>query len=101
MKTLTITGSHGILTVDANSGDVLTLVPFDNSTDYSGITRFDLAEWRSYWDAELEGVALDILDVGFWDGGEYVEAEADWRAEVRQAREARRAIRGTPVVRAA
>ena len=99
--TFTVTGNHGVLTVDAASGEVVALIPFNASTAYAGITRFDVAEWRAYWEADLTGTQLDILDVGYWDGGEYVAAEEDWRGEVREAREARRAVRGSPVLRAA
>lgn len=98
MVTLSITGNHGLLKVNAATGEVVSLIRFEGSEEYAGITAFDLAEWATHWDASPAGCSLDILDVGYWDRGEYVAPEADWRNAVRYAREARRAVRGSPVL---
>lgn len=81
-----VIGSHGQMTVCVATGDVQKLVPFGQSSDYSAITRFDVTEWRQHWQTEPAGLLLDILDVGYWEGDEFVAPEADWRDGVREVR---------------
>ncbi|MGH3711779.1 MAG: hypothetical protein ACRDRQ_27620 [Pseudonocardiaceae bacterium] len=97
MSTFEVVGSHGLLEVCATSGQVKNLTAFDGSSDYAAITKFDVAEWRAFWLADLVDAQLDILDIGFWETDQYTPAEADWRDQVRAAREQRRFRSGSPL----
>ena len=91
LPTFTVGGSHGILSVDAITGDVLS---YDRDPScgagcegcYDDIARFDLAEWaRAYPGEVLTDVGhIDILDLGCsLKDGAYEGPEEDWRAEFR------------------
>lgn len=89
MKTFEVTGSHGTLTVDCQTGRVLDYQHDDDDSEYSNIERFDLEEWRSYYGKELVS-SIDILDLGFWYYPNklvrwpvYGGPEQDWRNEFR------------------
>jgi hypothetical protein len=84
----TIGGSWGELTVDAETGQVLTYDhngtlpdPEDASErGYTLISRVDLDEWRKTY-GDQEPTAIDILDVGYWYGPAnlYEPPAQDWR----------------------
>jgi len=78
MSSFIIRGSYGDLTIDSTTGVVTA------RTGYPEITRFDLDEYRAWYQARGEESLLDkideedILDLGYWttDGEEpYVEAD--------------------------
>lgn len=82
-KTFEVFSSHGTLTVDIRTGDVI-------KGDYDGeelknIIRCDIAEHIKYWNIETIAESVDILDMGTWElieGEEiYTAAEEDWRNE--------------------
>ena len=82
MNEFYVYGSHGELTVDADTGDVIELMDQTyDSEEYRDIVRFDVHEWRREYPTEaIEGTGMDILDIGFWtDTGEYIGPEQSWR----------------------
>lgn len=85
-----LTGSHGTLVVDEQTGDVQHYYrENDRETredgDYDDIARIDVEEWkRTYPQDTLDGG--DILDFGYWmTDGTYVPPCEDWRADFRDA----------------
>ena len=83
---LTVTGSHGQMTICRTSGRVLELLDYETGeADYSRIVRVDLKELRAYYGGGLDRLTiLDILDVGYWETDEYGQLtyelpEWDWR----------------------
>ncbi|WP_338578662.1 hypothetical protein V8J38_16800 (plasmid) [Brevundimonas olei] len=98
MKTFEVTGTHGQMTVCAASGIIEKRFHFDDTEAYRFICEFDIKEWCRFWQADIAGTHLDILDLGYWGARlSYTPADAEWRAEVKAAREARRLRRGAPV----
>lgn len=85
--TFTVFGSHGSLTVNADTGEVLELVhETDEERGYKNIRRFDVVEWRAtYPNEKLEGMQVDILDLGLWEvvdddnTEKYFEPDHEWR----------------------
>lgn len=85
----TIFSSHGTLTIDSQSGDVIRCESDkcnDNCIDK--ILRFDLTEYRSHYKvSDLPPDGIDILDIGYWNtDGTYEEPAHDWREETNQMR---------------
>jgi hypothetical protein len=80
-----IEGSWGRLHVDTETGDVLRLsgAPKDaESEGYHDIARFDLEEWKRFYNQDTCRGA-DILDVGYWTKeGIYEPAAAKHRDEI-------------------
>ncbi len=71
-----VSGSHGAIVVDWNTGDVQAY----NCTDmYIHIVKFDVNAYRKEH-GDTEPNQIDILDIGYWnrDGG-YEERVKDWR----------------------
>ena len=90
MSEFYVNGSHGEMRADALTGHVIELNNDDyNSIEYNVIVRFDIDEWRQkYPDEELNGMNMDILDIGFWcSDGEYVPPEEEWREDLRRENE--------------
>ncbi|HEX5281902.1 MAG TPA: hypothetical protein VFW28_17610 [Micropepsaceae bacterium] len=80
MKTIEISGSHGTLTADANTGQVMHRT---GDGDYSSISRFDLAEWQRTYPGETCNGG-DILDFAYWTtDGHYEDADSGWREDFR------------------
>jgi hypothetical protein len=89
-KTIAIGSSHGELIVDAE-GNVIDRHLDNNDPDGGGhlasIIRFDLAEWRGYWD-KLDTSDIDILDLGYWytdtktGRTAFAPPDAKWRSEI-------------------
>lgn len=94
---LMVRSSHGEFEVDPGDGEVLSFVPLaisEEADDLAQVVRFDLGEYRFFYD-EAKGSPLlhdiDILDVGYWhripgtkgmvcsDGTVYEPAEPEWR----------------------
>lgn len=90
MKTFTVRGSHGTLTVDAKTGAVIREDSEYITSDYSDIARFDLAEWQRFYPHEqIAGQNIDILDLGYYTASGVYETPAhEWREELREARRA-------------
>lgn len=79
IPTFTVFGNAGSLTVNAIDGTVISYEPQEDGR-YRDIQRFDVAEWRrTYVGESITGTSVDILDIGFWQDGEYFEPEEDWR----------------------
>lgn len=94
MKTFTVESSWGLVTANAETGDVLPEESrydrHDADEDYpiQNIFRFDVAEWRrTYPGEELAGTSQDILDFGYWfnrkegPGYQYTQPAYEWREE--------------------
>lgn len=76
--TITITGSYGSLTVNRQSGAIISYEPrTDDEPAYSDIVRFDVNEARLHYGDDWGVIEfLDILRIGFWTNtGEYVPNE--------------------------
>lgn len=92
--TFTLNSSWGNVVVDASNGWVIPSRSHyypdpknENPYPLRNITAVDIAEWRkTYPNDQLEGLEHDILDFGYWQepGHQYVEPDADWRAEFRE-----------------
>lgn len=84
---MSVGSSGGTFEID-HTGRV---VHYDLSDDEDGaalekIEKFDLEEWRRYWnwEGELPG-GFDILDLGFWlKDGTYEAPWEHWRDDIRQ-----------------
>lgn len=77
---LTVHSSYGDLSIDANTGEVLTLVPDGDPENLGEIACFDLDEWRKFYGREDLDEEFDILDLGYWlKGGTYEPPEPTWR----------------------
>ena len=95
-KTFTISGSHGQVEVDAETGKVIRKLVWCDGTidgsrggnceehdcDYAAFT-YDVNEWRQKFPGlTLEGNDLDILDIGYtYSDGLYEAPAQDWRDE--------------------
>ena len=86
----TVESSHGTLTIDSRGnvvGRELDNADPDGGGHLAVIIRFDVREWRRYWDTALPG-GFDILDLGYWyadpETGKtrYTRAVADWRKSI-------------------
>lgn len=84
-KTLTVAGSHGWITADAETGRILRVqlndFPFLSSEDsYARIIRIDVAEYQQKYGNLPD--KLDILDVGYWTEDDGYEPPCqDWRED--------------------
>lgn len=80
MKQFTVYSSHGELTVDAATGDV---IKCDGNDYIADIKRFDLEEHKRFNSiTEMTQADVDILDFAYWNkDGSYDTAEDSWRAE--------------------
>lgn len=86
-KLFEVCGSFGKVVADAGTGKAVAYevdkdVPF--SDDYRRIKRFDVLGWELAYETKIEGLTLDILDIGYWEvdeaGKEVFEAHCqDWR----------------------
>ena len=94
----TVRSSHGELIIDGD-GYVLER-QLENDYVRGGrflacIDRFDLPEWRKFWD-NPEGTSIDILDLGYWyddpdtEESGYEPPDATWRKEIAQILHGRR-----------
>ena len=90
MKTFTVRGSHGTLTVDAQTGTILRDESEYITPDYTDIAGFDITEWKRAYPCErIDGQNIDILDFGYWTtSGIYEPPAMEWREKVREARRA-------------
>jgi hypothetical protein len=79
MKTATVHSSHGDITIDAQTGVVIS---HGNNTEYADIARFDLEEYRAQYPDEKEVRGYDILDLGYFlKDGTYEEPDHHWRRD--------------------
>jgi hypothetical protein len=73
-----VIGSHGHIDCDPKTGEVLEF--HDQWEGYSsrGIVRFDLEDYRAFWEDDTD--EADYVEMGFWDAdGRYEEPEWDFR----------------------
>lgn len=89
MNTFNVRGSWGNITVNADTGKVVTYTPDppeNGEYDYNNISKFDIDEWRNENpDETLEGNDLDILDLGYWTNeGVYESPDYTWRKEIKE-----------------
>jgi hypothetical protein len=83
-----VSGSHGTLIVDSETGAVLDYNPeyVEGFEGYGNIKRIDIEEWRKAYPGE-PFLDCDILDVGYWTADDvYVPPESEWRAEFQAQR---------------
>jgi hypothetical protein len=87
MKTATVNSSCGTFQIDPDTGEVLA---FNQSHPdgylYNQITRFDVAEYRAFYQGEpAAATSYDILDLGYWYGSgtpsSYEPPDMYWRKE--------------------
>lgn len=71
MKTATVWGNHGRLTID-ETGKIL------SRTGYKNINRFNVHEFVQYYGGFYD--SIDILSIGYWtNSGQYEPPEAIFR----------------------
>lgn len=103
MSTFEVHGSHGMLVVDAQTGEIVDRAyepgcPCDDNC-YARILLFDVDEWKRTYPGEnpAEAGEVDVLDLGFWHNdetvpegiGKYEPPDQDWRklyAEIKAGR---------------
>lgn len=80
-----VNSSHGTLTVDADTGDVISHENFEGGDGLGGIKRFNVDEFKDYYNVRMINGDQDILNFGYWEliNGilTYVEPAQDWRDE--------------------
>lgn len=86
-----IRSSQGTIFVNLNTGWAVQITPSDDATDFASIEnihKFNLTEREEYRKEDiLENDNLDILDFGYWFGGDpenpltwtYVKPDSIWR----------------------
>lgn len=80
-KTGVLISTHGEVTFDADTGDVLEVERY-TSGDELDIARVDVAEWKRTYPGEHIAASHDILDFGTWDrNGVYDGPSLEWRRE--------------------
>ena len=91
-KHYTIGSSHGKLTADADGYVIdrnLDNDEPDGGAHLASIVRFDIVEWRRFWNNPDTRV-IDILDLGYWHSdprshkNAYEPPNSKWRAEIAQ-----------------
>lgn len=90
-KTFEVTSSHGCLTVNAETGEVIEcgVIHTDCDNCITDITRVDVEEWRNRYPGETPEY-VDILDLGTWNtAGEYSGPEEEVRQEIKERLEER------------
>lgn len=86
-KTATVCSSHGTITINAETGDVLEFSCDEIRSEYGDLVRFDIQEYCKFWN---EGPAdnYDILDLGSWDkDGHYDPACPGWRSDCQKMKQ--------------
>lgn len=86
--TFTVHSSHGTLTVNKTTGDVISCESNEKDPDnyIKDIERIDLAEFKKYWGTPITG-DVDILNVAYWNkDNSYDIAENSWREECKLMR---------------
>lgn len=80
--------SNGSFVIKADTGEIISRQVEPNAGRFfTGITKFDMEEFRKYYNYQIEEMPgrIDILDLGYWymhDGWENYERPAqDWRDE--------------------
>ncbi|MEP2668928.1 MAG: hypothetical protein ABJH04_08030 [Cyclobacteriaceae bacterium] len=88
IEVVIVYSSNGEITVNKKTGDVVLITP--NGSDdaaFRRIKKFDLDEYKRYYNLECIPDNIDILDLGYWyDNNEYEEPAMDWREEVKVMR---------------
>jgi hypothetical protein len=84
----TVRSSHGVFTINAETGHVIEFSKFHPDDPegeiYRQITCFDLLEYRDYYPNEQHPATdYDILDLGYWYGHNhaYEPPVLDWRQD--------------------
>lgn len=76
-----VSGSYGIIFVDKTSGEVISYIPYRAHEDlYKYITRFDVDEFISVHKEKAFDYQIDILDIGYWENGQYEPPSQDYRS---------------------
>ncbi len=88
MNTFLVFSSHGEITADKETGNVikidLTCDCKHNEQCINNIKQFDVNEFKMYYSKEIPE-SVDILDLGYWlNNGGYEEPAHDWREEIRR-----------------
>jgi len=83
-RTLRVTSTNGILTVDKQTGQVMRCDMYLKGDDYiTKITRFHLSEYKQTYQTSVPDT-LDILDLGYWNiDKSYEEPAYEWRQDLK------------------
>lgn len=85
-KTVMIYGSNGYMDITAD-GTVVKLYDTHGATDYNDIVKFDVEEYKKFYNVKELPTDQDILDYGLWrKDGTYEEPAHEWRVEVNKTR---------------
>jgi hypothetical protein len=91
-KQFIVGSSHGKLTADEDGYVVdrfLDNDEADGGAHLACIVRFDIVEWRRFWN-NPDTCVIDILDLGYWHSqpetheDAYAPPDSEWRAEIAQ-----------------
>lgn len=85
--TIYITGSHGRLVVETDTGRVDEMLSTYETDEYKNIDAVDIEEWLARYPFEqlTDGASYDILDFGYWtDMGDYEPPCEDWRRDIKE-----------------
>lgn len=86
MKTGIVHSSHGDITINLDTGDVIS---HNNNGNYTDVVRFDLQEYFQHYSGEEQNQVneFDILDLGYWFRDDklalvYEAPDHQWRQEI-------------------
>lgn len=81
MSTFKVFSSHGEITVNADTGQVVEVEVYEGGDPFPAISKFDIDEYKQYHKVQMvadEGI--DILDIGYWlQDMQYSPPDQEWR----------------------
>lgn len=81
MNTAIVRSSHGEITINNATGNVIDFSNEEIHKEYGSLVRFDIPEYCTYWN-ESPADSYDILDLGSWNqNGSYEPADEDFRSD--------------------
>ena len=78
----TIYSTHGTIITNPETGTIIaTDIDMCNDNCIDNIDRFDIEEYKQFYNVDKLPGAIDILDMGYWKDGIYEEPAHDWRED--------------------
>jgi len=66
METFKISSSDGVLTVNSQNGQVLTIMGASETSYLKNIKKIDILEYKQFYSVKQLPGDVDILDVSYW-----------------------------------
>jgi len=78
----TIYSTHGTIIINPETGAIIaTDIDMCNDNCIDNIDRFDIEQYKQFYNVDKLPGAIDILDMGYWKDGIYEEPAHDWRED--------------------